>query len=125
MRASRVLVLFLATPLLSGCAHLSFTPVGDSNYRPLGSGTGVFIFPDEDDVDELFEVVGTIEYANPGKYQQISLRDVFPLLRERAREAGANGVIIDDRQTIVSGIASRGIAVRARAIRLLGRRAPE
>jgi hypothetical protein len=35
-----------------------------------------------------------------------------------AREVGANGVIIDGSETIISGIISRGVSVKARAIHM-------
>jgi hypothetical protein len=48
----------------------------------------------------------------------IDLSNSYEPLKTKAREVGANGVIIDNSSQVISGIISRGISVDARAIRL-------
>ena len=72
-------------------------------------------------VKEPYEVVGIISYDNPGKYQVLSLGDAIEPLKTKAREIGANGIIIDKSQPIKSGFISTGIYAEARAIRLKNR----
>lgn len=110
------LFLAAASLLLAACAHVE--PVGNASYAPLSSAADVSIFTAESQVTQPFEVIGQISYANPGKFQILSLTDSFEPLRAKAREIGANGVIIDNSHAVVSGIISRGISVKARAIRL-------
>ncbi|MBN2495524.1 MAG: hypothetical protein JXR96_13090 [Deltaproteobacteria bacterium] len=124
MRTSISYVLSIAAIWIAGCATTSLTPVGTRAYRPLLAGDEVTVFSADTDVREPFEVVGIIDYANPGKYQVLTLGDALPELLDRARVAGANGIIIDRTELIRSGIISTGIAVRARAIRLTGRGSP-
>jgi hypothetical protein len=69
------------------------------------------------DVKVPFTVVGTIHHYDIGKYQRLDLNDVLPILKDKARSLGANGVIIDKQETVISGIFSRGIDVSARAIK--------
>jgi hypothetical protein len=64
----------------------------------------------------LSKVIGIISYSNPGKYQILSLVNVIPDIQDRARKAGANGIIIDETHVIKSGIISTGIGVTGRAI---------
>lgn len=52
----------------------------------------------------------------------MSLGDAIEPLKEKAREVGANAIIIDKSQLIKSGIISTGIYVEARAIRLKNRK---
>jgi hypothetical protein len=124
MKASLPHVLSLAAICSAGCATSSLTPVGTTAFRALPAEAEVTVFSADADVHELFEVVGIIDYANPGKYQILTLADAIPALLDKARSAGANGIIIDRTDSIRSGIISTGIAVRARAIRFADRRAP-
>ena len=78
--------------------------------------TPVSLFTSDKQVEVPFKVIGMISYTNPGKYQILSLADVVPELLELAREAGANGIIIDESHVVKSGIISTGIGVNGRAI---------
>jgi hypothetical protein len=75
-------------------------------------------FTAESQIGQPFELVANISYTDPGKYAIKSLSNSFEPLKARAREVGANGVIIDNSSQVISGIISRGISVDARAIRL-------
>jgi hypothetical protein len=105
---------------LAACASSSVTATGAHNYPQLPASTPVQIFSADRDVPPGFQVVGIIDYDNPGKYQVLTLEDAIPDLQEKARSVGGNGVIVDESQPVKSGLVSTGIHVRARAIRLPG-----
>jgi hypothetical protein len=104
--------------LLVACASVGAHRIGSSSYPPLADGAGVSVFTEESQMRGKYEVVGVISYSNPGKYQILNLEDAMEPLKSKARELGANGVIIDKTDTIRSGLISTGISVEARAIRL-------
>ena len=114
-------LLVLASLFLAACASSSVERIGTASYSPRQSNADVFVFTDASQVKELYEVVGIISYDNPGKYQVLSLGDVIEPLKTKAREIGANGIIIDKSQPIKSGFISTGIYAEARAIRLKNR----
>jgi hypothetical protein len=103
---------------LAGCVSSSVERIGASSYSPQPPNAEVFVFTNINQVKESYEVVGIISYDNPGKYQILTLGDVIEPLKTKAREIGANGIIIDKSQPIKSGIISTGIWAEARAIRL-------
>jgi hypothetical protein len=78
----------------------------------------IYVYMNERDVHRAFDVIGQIDVSDPGKYQNLTLDSVMPRLKDQARSIGANGIIIDRQEKIVSGIISRGISVQARAIRI-------
>jgi hypothetical protein len=119
MRSSIWLVSFLAVvPLTAACTSSSVIPTGDHTYPALAGNAPVNVYASEKDVPPGFEVVGIIDYMNPGKYQVLSLQDATPELQSKARTVGANGVVVDGMDPVKSGIMSTGIHVRARAIRV-------
>jgi hypothetical protein len=106
----------ILTVILTACVSAGVTPIGSNTFTPLPPGSEVLVFSAENQVTVPYKVVGLISYSNPGKYQILSLADVMPDLKEQARKAGANGIIIDESHVIKSGIISTGIGVTARAI---------
>ncbi|MBI3770336.1 MAG: hypothetical protein HY271_17835 [Deltaproteobacteria bacterium] len=78
----------------------------------------MLVFTADKDVDQPFHVVALVTYNDPGKYQILSIEDAIPALKDKARAAGANGLIIDQSFPVKSGLISTGIHVTARAIRL-------
>lgn len=108
--------LLIAAFLLSACVSSGIIPVGSERLSALPPGTPVFVYSSEKEVVGTFKVIGIISYTNPGKYQILSLSDVISDLKEQAREAGANGIIIDETHVVKSGIISTGIGVSGRAI---------
>jgi hypothetical protein len=102
--------------LFSGCISSGVIPIGSNVLTPLPASISVLVYSSENDITTRFKVVGIISYTNPGKYRILSLSDVVPDLKELARQAGANAIIIDETRTVKSGIISTGIGVRARAI---------
>ena len=103
------------------CQQFGRTHRNDFVFASAAPNAEVFVFTDASQVKELYEVVGIISYDNPGKYQVLSLGDVIEPLKTKAREIGANGIIIDKSQPIKSGFISTGIYAEARAIRLKNR----
>jgi hypothetical protein len=112
----RVAAIPILTGLLTACVSAGVTPIGTNTFTPLPPGSEVLVFSAENQVTGPYRVVGLISYSNPGKYQILSLADAIPGLKEQARKAGANGIIIDESHVIKSGIISTGIGVTARAI---------
>lgn len=118
MRADRLSVLVAAFASLAACASSTVTRTGTASYAPLSPTADVAIFTAETQVGQPFEVIANISYIDPGKYAILNLSDAFEPLRKKAREIGANGVIIDQSDQVISGIISRGISVEARAVHL-------
>ena len=106
----------IASCLIAACATGGVEPIGTANLAPLPARTPVYIYSSDKDVGAPFRVVGLLSYTDPGKYQILSLESVIPALKEKAREAGANGIIIDETHVVKSGIISTGIGVTGRAI---------
>jgi hypothetical protein len=104
--------------ILAACASSSVQKIGASAYAPLPESAEIIVFTDPSQVKQRYEVVGIISYDNPGKFRVLTLGDAIESLKEKAREAGANAIIIDKSQPVKSGIISTGIYVEARAIRL-------
>ena len=114
-----VACLILGALGLTACASDSVQRIGTSpKYEPLAESTEVAVFMSEDQVKVPYEVIGVISHNDPGKYHIRNLGDAIPVLKDKAREVGANGIIIDKSQPVKSGIVSTGIYVEARAIRL-------
>ena len=95
----------------------SATPVGGKRYEPLPQSAPVKVFESPGQGPRQFEVVATIVHADPCKMHTCALQDAFEPLSAKARELGANGIIIDNSQLIKTSVYSTGIAVDARAIR--------
>ena len=104
--------------------HAQIGAIESQEFRTSPLPHWLFCFSDAinaSQVKEPYEVVGIISYDNPGKYQVLSLGDAIEPLKTKAREIGANGIIIDKSQPIKSGFISTGIYAEARAIRLKNR----
>jgi len=112
----RHLIVAVAILVSQGCTSAGVIPVGGEKLTPAPSGSPVSLYSSDSQVGKPFKVIGVISYTNPGKYQVLSLNDVIPEIRDLAREAGANGVIIDESHVVKSGIISTGIGVKGRAI---------
>jgi hypothetical protein len=108
----------------TACAHSSVTPVGRERFPALAPTEDVVVYTAETEVGRPFKVVGLLSYTNPGKYQILTLEDAIPALKEKARSAGANALIIDRSEPVKSGLISTGISVTGRAIRVENASAP-
>jgi hypothetical protein len=110
----------IAGVCLASCTSSSVQRVGTASYAPISPTADVTVFTADNQIKQPFEVIGVISYDNPGKYQILNLGDAIEPLKAKAREVGANGIIIDKSQLVKSGIISTGIYVEARAIRIAG-----
>lgn len=113
----RTLLITTMLFLISACT--SVHKIGQSSYPPLMKNEEVLVFTAENQIKDKYEVIGIISYNNPGKYQVLTLESAIEPLKKKAREVGANAIIIDKSQPVKSGIISTGIYVEARAIRLI------
>jgi hypothetical protein len=114
----RIAPLLLATAFVAACASISVQKIGTTSYAPTPQTTEVLVYTDESQIKQPFEVIGIISYTNPGKYQVLTLGDAMEPLKAKAREVGANAIILGQSQAIKSGFISTGITVEARAIRV-------
>jgi hypothetical protein len=96
----------------------SVEKVGTSVYQPLASNEEVTVCTADNQIKPPFEVVGIISYNNPGKFHVLTLGHAREPLKAKARQVGANAIIIDKSYPVKSGIISTGIYAEARAIRL-------
>jgi len=114
--------LFLASVLVAiilvGCASTSITMVGDNRYPPIPVNEKVLVYNSEADVNHPFEIIGIINYNNPGKFRVLTLEDAMPVIKAKARSIGANAIIIDVSRPIKSGMISTGIWVSVHAVRI-------
>ena len=122
---TNLILLAAALVGVSSCANTSVTKIGTVNHVPLPEGTAVAIFTAENEVKQAFVIVGVISYEGPGKNQKVDLGEATEPLKEKARAAGGNAIIIDNIRPINSGIASKSgivstrIYVQARAVQLI------
>lgn len=107
-------LLLLCLVFFTGCATSAIPIVKTS---PLSPEAEVNVFMKEADVGKTFVVVGAVHHYNFGKFQRVDFVDVLPILKEKARTLGANGLIIDRNDVVYSGVFSRGIDIDARAIK--------
>jgi hypothetical protein len=61
----------------------------------LPESSDVIVFTSETQIKQPYEVVGIISYDNPRKFRAMSLGDAIEPLKEKAREVGANAIIIE------------------------------
>ena len=83
--------------------------IGTSAYAPLPESAEITVFNETSQIKRPYKVIGIISYDNPGKFRILTLGDAIEPLKEKAREVGANGIIIDKSQPVKSGIISTGI----------------
>jgi uncharacterized caspase-like protein len=93
------------------------TPVSTKTFAPLPESAAVTIFESPARAPRHFEVIATIQHADPCKMHTCTLKNATDPLSAKARELGANGIIIDNSQIMKTSVFSTGIAVDARAIR--------
>jgi uncharacterized caspase-like protein len=92
--------------------------VSKAQYQPLPEGAAVAVYSSAAEVKGSFEVIATLAHANPCKFHRCNIKDAIEPLSAKAREVGANAIIIDDSQRHATSLMSTGITVQARAIRL-------
>ena len=99
-------------------AETTATRVGAHQYDALPASAPVTVFSTAGDAPRAFEVVAMLSHADPCGFHRCTLKDAIEPLSSKAREVGANGIVIDGVQTVKTSLSSTGIAVDARAIRI-------
>jgi hypothetical protein len=92
------------------------TPVSAKTLEPLPESAPVTVFESPARAPRHFEVIATIQHADPCKMHTCTIKNAYDPLIAKARELGANGIIIDNSQVMKTSVFSTGIAVDARAI---------
>jgi hypothetical protein len=110
----RKIMFILASLLVLASCSTNVVPVTKDKLAPYQGS--VIIFFAEDQAPAIYKVIVAITHYDWGKYRQLTIDDALPILEEKAQAQGANAVIIDSCETVYSGIFSRGIDVKARAI---------
>jgi hypothetical protein len=118
MKAKLSILAGVAALTVSGCASSIVVPVGATILQPLPQDEPVQIYFDDGQVKKPFTVIAMVSRSDRGKYRMLSLQDMIPDLKNAARTAGANCLIITHTEAIKSGIWSRGLAVDAKAIHI-------
>jgi hypothetical protein len=109
-------VLFVMAILILGCAKTKAVPAAGSLESIAGVAQDITFFTNESEINKPFTVVGSIYYMNPGEFKRVKFSDIVPILKTKARALGANGIIIDIQEPVLSGLFERGIEVSGRAI---------
>lgn len=115
MKGAIIVILMI---LITGCANTSVQRLGNYNFPPVNSTTDILVYKDVLEINKPYNVLALIIHHDPGKYQRLNLEDAMIPIKEKARGVGANAVVIDNQDSVWSGIISRGIHVEARAIRV-------
>jgi uncharacterized caspase-like protein len=93
-------------------------PLGSRRYAALPQGTKVAVYASNAEAGGSYEVVATLAHSNPCTFHHCTVKDAIEPLSAKARELGANGIVIDSSQEVKTSLTSTGIVVQARAIRL-------
>ena len=94
------------------------TRVGERQYDALPPSAPVTVFSSPGDAPRSFEVVAMLSHADPCGFHHCTLKDAIEPLSAKAREVGANAIIVDGVQTVKTSLTSVGVAVDARAVRI-------
>ena len=108
----RFIFLTLVVILTSCSTHI----IPFTKDKPVPYQGPVAVYRSESEAPASYKVVSALTHYDWGKYRRLSLEDVIPILQENARSQGADGIIIDGCEIVYSGIFSRGIDVKGRAI---------
>jgi hypothetical protein len=107
----------IGVSLLAGCTSASITWVGTDTFPPLPDAAEMLVFSNEQEIQTAYMTLGIITHSAEGMTSTTLEAGMAPL-KSKAREVGANGVIID--QTLPMGAYGRGLMVRTRAMRMPG-----
>jgi uncharacterized caspase-like protein len=110
-------------PLHFGASYLqakvtAANRVGSKEYAPLPESANVVVYSSEGEAKRSYEVVATLAHSDPCTFHRCTVENAIEPLSAKAREVGANGIIIDSSQTVRTSLVSTGVVVHARAIRL-------
>jgi len=116
-KASSLVVAFALGSLACASTSLDATRLGTKRYAALTENAPVAVFAKDSDVGCAIEPLALLHRHDMGKYQSLTLDDALPALKSQARSVGADALIIDKSESVISGVVSRGIDVEARAVR--------
>lgn len=108
----RFIFLILIIFLISCSTHV--VPIARDKLPPYQGP--VAVFRSESEAPAGYMTIAAITHFDWGKYRRLTIEDAIPILQGKAQTQGANGIIIDSCEVVYSGIFSRGIDVKARAI---------
>jgi len=94
--------------------------VGTRQYDPLPESARVVVYSAPSQVKRSYEVVAKLSHSNPCQLHvhRCDVKDAIAPLSVKAREVGANAIIIDRQETVKTSPLTTGVEVEARAIRL-------
>ena len=116
-KLSKIMVIVYAGMLfLAGCVSTSVTRIGAETFPSLPETTNVLVFSNEGEIHTTYIPLGIVHNNAEGMGGTYILGDVIEALKGKAREIGANALIID--QTRTTGHYGRGLSVQARAVRI-------
>lgn len=75
--------------LIAACASSTLERTGAVSRPPLPPNAEVAIYTADRQAGHPFDVLATISYADPGKFQILSAQDAYGPLKQKAREVGA------------------------------------
>jgi len=100
------------------CVTASVTPTGAKRFAPLPEGSHVLVFAREAEITRPYITVGLINYRHGGgSLVTPTIEDAMDVLKAKAREVGANAILIDQALPTTIGLRS-GLSITARAIRI-------
>ena len=120
MCVKTLVILYAWVYFLAGCSmSTSVTRVGSDTFPPLPQTAEVLVFSNEHEIQTSYIPLGIVHTsATPGTVfsSPYTVDDVIDALKSKAREVGANDLIMDESHA--TGQLGKGLEVRARAVRL-------
>ena len=114
--AKILVIVYAGMFLLAGCVSTKVTQVGTETFSPLPKTTHVFVFANEIGMDTVYIPLGLIHNTARAYLTPYVLNDVIDTLKDKARELGANALIVEQGTDTDSFYLT--LDVRARAVRL-------
>jgi uncharacterized caspase-like protein len=99
----------------------SAKPVGSAHFSPQAADAQVAVFKSPEEVKQPFTELALLTHSDPCKAlvtRTCTLTDAIGPLSVKAREVGADAIIIDRIQSVKTSLLTTGITVSGRAVRL-------
>lgn len=110
----KLFIYLIILAILYGCAPT--TNIITLSREKVDCRDEILVFKSLKEAPNSYITVAEITHTDYGKYKRRAIDNMIPFMQETARKEGANGIIIDDYYTIYSGIWSRGIYLKFKAI---------
>ena len=88
-----MVIMYAGMLLLAGCVSTSVTRVGTETFPPLPETTNVVVFSNEGEIRTTYIPLGIVHHNAEG-FTAYTLEEVMGALKSKAREIGANALII-------------------------------